>query len=140
MKNTNTINTNSLETQREILINREELDKILDNSINSDLLSKGKEIVLWNKDSLMNLLNSKFSSLNKETLVEKIAWYQHWRNENIKLNLKYDELWDKVRNKELISDIITEKRELNSSNIFDYNKFLHINKETILSRLTTQKK
>lgn len=140
MKNTNTINTNSLETQREILINREELDKILDNSINSDLLSKGKEIVLWNKDSLMNLLNSKFSSLNKETLVEKIAWYQHWRNENIKLNLKYDELWDKVRNKELISDIINEKRELNSSNIFDYNKFLHINKETILSRLTTQKK
>jgi hypothetical protein len=92
LKNTNTINTNSLETQREILINREELDKILDNSINSDLLSKGKEIVLWNKDSLMNLLNSKFSSLNKETLVEKIAWYQHWRNENIKLNLKYDEL------------------------------------------------
>jgi hypothetical protein len=65
---------------------------MLENSINPELLSKGKETVLWNKDSLMNLVNSKFSSLNKETLEDKFAWYQNWRNENIKLNLKYDEL------------------------------------------------
>jgi len=49
-------NTNNLYTSggRQIQISREDLDRILEQSLNPELMSRGKELVLWNKDSLMN--------------------------------------------------------------------------------------
>jgi hypothetical protein len=42
----------------------------------------------------MNIVNTKFneSTLNKEALADKLAWYNNWRNENLKLNMRFDDL------------------------------------------------
>jgi len=90
--------TNTKNLQREIQINWADLDRILDHSLNPELMSRGKEAVLWNKDLLMNIVNSKLSagSLNQEKIIDKFSWYNNWRKENSKLNFKYDELWEKV--------------------------------------------
>jgi hypothetical protein len=100
-------NTNNLPTSggRETLITREDLDRMLELSFNPELMSRGKEAVLWNKDSFpcfgvatqgqrMNIVNSKLSagSLNPEKIIDKFSWYNNWRKENSKLNFKYDEL------------------------------------------------
>ena len=137
LQTTKTNMTNTHNLQREIQINRADLDRILDHSLNPELMSRGKEAVLWNKYSLMNIVNSKLSagSLNQEKIIDKFSWYNNWRKENSKLNFKYDELWEKVKNKDLIKDVISEKKDLNSSNIIDYIQFLQTNKETILSEL-----
>ena len=45
----------------------------------------------------MNAINSKLSAkfLNKEVLVNK---FNYWRNKNSKLNLKFYEIWEEVKN------------------------------------------
>jgi hypothetical protein len=63
--------------------------------LNPELLSKGKEAVLWNKDSLMNIINSKLSNvnLNQEKIIDKFSWYNNWRKENSRLNLKFAKIY-----------------------------------------------
>jgi len=80
---------------KETILSREDLNKILEQSLNPELLSKGKEAVLWNKDSLMNIINSKLSNvnLNQEKIIDKFSWYNNWRKENSRLNLKFAKIY-----------------------------------------------
>ena len=79
---------------KETLLSREDLNKILEQSLNPDLLTEVKEAVLWNKDSFMNIIISNVSNgnLNQDKVIDKFSWYNNWRKENSKLNFKYDEI------------------------------------------------
>lgn len=124
-------NSNKLEIQRE------EFDIILKQIVNLVLRSKGKETVLWDKDSLINVVNTKLRTMDitHENLIEVLTFYIGWLKENSDLNLKYDEIWAKVKNKHLITNTIIDKKYFTYSNILDYTKFLHSNKDTIISEV-----
>jgi len=51
------IRNKNLDWNKEAAINRADLDKILDQSKNPSLMSEGRETVVWNKDSLVNIIN-----------------------------------------------------------------------------------
>lgn len=50
-----------------------------------------------------------------------------------------DDIWAKVKNQHLVKDIVNENKDLTNSNLFDYNEFLHTNKEIIRSELKITK-
>lgn len=71
-------NSNKLEIQRE------EFDIILKQIVNLVLRSKGKETVLWDKDSLINVVNTKLRTMDitHENLIEVLTFYVGWLKEN----------------------------------------------------------
>jgi len=77
-----------------LMISKEELDQILDQSVNTGLVSKGKEVLMWDKNSLINEINSKLSNvqINHEVMSEELNRYNSWRQEISIGNLKYDDL------------------------------------------------
>lgn len=56
-----------------------------------------------------------------------------WRDANWFTNHKHEELWAKVKDQQLIKDVINECKPLTNSYLRDYNnKFWHSNKETVI--------
>jgi hypothetical protein len=138
-------NTQILNRGPEIRVTRAELDRMLERYSNPALVSEGKETVIWNKDSLMNQINSHLDKaredgkFNPENVKDLFSRYQKWQKDTEGSRLKHDEIWDKVRKESLIKDIINKDKELTNSNILEYNEFIHANKETFVSELNLTK-
>jgi len=124
---------------QELEITRSDLDRILEHSLNPAFNSASREVVRWDKDSLINLINANLAKekekLNPEKINVAYSRYLEWHKSREPYTLKGDALWEKIRNKDLIKDIINEKTGLTNSNISNVNEFLRTNKETILSEL-----
>lgn len=137
--NSNNQESPRLQNERErIEINQADLNQMLDFSENPDLRSTWTRIVPWNRNSLLNEVNSRVSTvkLQPENIENEISKYYKWRKDNEPLNFKCNDIWEKIKNKHLIKEVITENTSLNNKNISDYNKFLQSNK-TIFSELPT---
>jgi hypothetical protein len=139
----NSSHTNNL--AQELVLNRAEFDRFLDHGLNPALRSAGREVVTWDRDTMLGLINEKLAkekeklSLNPERITDTYTRYLEWEQRSLSFRLKGDSLWDNIRNKHLVKDIINEETSLNNSNISNVNEFLRTNKETILSEanLTT---
>lgn len=114
------------------------------NSVNPSLFAV-KETVLWNKDSLYNNIISHLAKAkeieknNPEKLNDLFSRYTAWRHKNVAMDTKCDEIWETVRKKPLINDVINEQKNITNSNIIEYNEILHANKETVILGLLLTK-
>ena len=139
---------------QELEITRPELENILEQSVNPVFRAAGREVVSWDKDSIMNQVNTKLAqeraklnSENLESTSSSLSWdynrYLEYKKTFARFDLKGDAMWEKFRKKELVKDIINDKTDLNNSNISNVNEFLRINKDIVNSELkvpTTENK
>lgn len=136
-------NSRTASLAKELEITRPELDRILEQSVNPAFKAAGHEAIIWNKDSVMNIINENLAKekakLNINTNTENLEWtyskYLDWKKSKEPMFLKGDAMWEKFRKKELVKDIINEKTDLNNSNISNVNEFLRVNKEIIISEV-----
>ena len=143
--NTNNTNNSSQNLNKELIITRTDLEIMLEHSNNLAHMGEGRVTIPWNKDSLVNIINKNLGKAREQGcftndyLNNTLTMYTKWRHKNAGLNFKLDEIWAKVKNQHLVTNIINEKKELTNSNIYDYIQFLHTNKEIVRSGLELTK-
>jgi hypothetical protein len=82
------MNINNNTFNRDLEINRTELDILLERAIDPSLVSAGKETVVWNKDSVMNQVNEHLAKAraneqsNSEYITDWLSNYAIWRKKN----------------------------------------------------------
>ena len=137
------INNNNLREELKE-INRNELDQIMGNSHFPDMISYGKEIVVYNKDALVNVINSINSNITgpKENLEEAerkvfggFKQYYDWRKSNEGQNFIQDEKVENFRKNQLVTDIVNENKEIQNSDLSKINEYIHNIKPTIDSKI-----
>ena len=135
-------NKTTLEQDKKLQINQGELKDILDQHLYPILKSRGKETVIWDKDAVSNMVkivNKNLSGITEKKVEGLYELALIGLNKNWAINNQQFELWEKVINKELITDIITEKagKPWTFLNILNYSKLIQENKQTILSEIKT---
>jgi len=71
-------NSRTASLAKELEITRPELDRILEQSVNPAFKAAGHEAIIWNKDSVMNIINENLAKekakLNINTNTENLEW------------------------------------------------------------------
>jgi len=123
-------------------IDRNDLDQIMMHSNDPKMNTLGKETVLYDKDSLMNRINSALGKHreNPEVVEQKaeslINRYNSWRHSKEGENLILADIWANWKKNQLFTKIESEeKKELKNSDISDIHQLIHTNKPTILSKV-----
>lgn len=119
--------------ERSIRITNAELDRIITHSFNPSLPSEGRVVVAWNRESLMNIINS--NNYTEEKINDTISKYNKWLKDSEPLNIKFYAIREKVRKNKVVTDVINDKKELTNSSIAEYKELLTSQKGTILSEL-----
>ena len=141
--NNNTINNNRPTIEREVVINRitrEELDTILEHTINTTSMTEGKEVIPLDRNAVMNVINSQLGEVkqtfNQEKAQKFLDIWKNWQSKSEADFLKSQAIWDKMRIPPAIKDIINEKQSVLTNNkLYAYKDYIHANKETFISMI-----
>lgn len=108
-------------------------------SLHSMSTDTEKEIWKLKKDSIMEVIKKNQEKnqnlINSENLNSPFNTWLQWRKDNAYWDMKCNDLWDKVKKKELVDDIVNK----NKLNILNYTEFLEANKQTVISELKNKK-
>ena len=126
---------------KDLAIDQAGLDGILQTSFRP----LGNEVVLWNKESLLNKVQSNLATAreninnNPDTLNEIYTGFLDQMKIMDASRLNSDRVFERTVKHATIYEIITGKKKLSYSNISDIKEHIHTNKETIISdfKLTT---
>lgn len=123
-------------------ITREELNHMIDLAENPELNSTWTGMISAHKNAILNEVNRRLSSVNPENISIHLDKYLQWQKKNSPLNNKFEQMWAKFKEKELLNKVVTDKtnKYLDTSNVNvlaynQYNQFLHTNKEIIQTSL-----
>ena len=131
----------NLYKQASLKMSNAELDGILANSLKHRGLTEGNLMAPWNNDSIRNKVNTDLSTrgITLDYMDETVNKYKKWQKDNEPLNLKLNAIWEKVRNKNLVEDVINTKKELNISQLLEcQQQFINSNKELLSAELKTK--
>lgn len=122
-------------------INRDDLDKIIAVSHDPEVLVFGRETVVYDKDALVNIINSKLAKQieNPKQVEEKVNSaldvYYAFRKSKEAENFIANEKWDKWKKNHLVTDIVNENKEIKNSDLSNLNELIHSNKPAIISKV-----
>ena len=140
-RNNNNLNKDNNITEGLREINRDDLDQILAVSHDPEVLDFGRETVVYNKDALVNIINSKLAKQREkpeqleENVNSALDVYYNWIKSKVAENFIANEKWDKWKKNQIVTDIVNENKEIKNSDLSNLNELIHTNKETIISKV-----